>query len=260
MKVSLLASGSKGNALYIEGDDGALLIDAGFSARELLGRLEKAGGRPDSIQAILVTHEHVDHIRGVDVLARRLQVPVVATAGTLSEFLENRRSTSRTLETRKCIPGTEMDLGQFSFTPFRTLHDACEPCGFIVSDGNTSFGCCTDTGSVSEYMLSNLRRCDALALESNHCPQMLAAGPYPPFLKRRIRDAKRGHLSNEAAAACLGALAENLDTVILAHLSEVNNTPEKARASATEGLGLFADETKVHVAVQHTATALIRVG
>lgn len=260
MKVSLLASGSKGNAIYIESDSGALLIDAGLSARELLARLEKAGGHADSVQAILVTHEHTDHLRGVDVLARRLQVPVIATAGTLSEFLGNRRSSSRPLKTRVCIPGTEIEIGEFSVTPFRTLHDACEPCGFIISDSDVVFGCCTDTGSVTDQMLPYLHRCNALALESNHCPQMLASGPYPMFLKRRIRDARRGHLSNEDAAVCLGFLAQNLEMVVLAHLSEVNNTPEKALASASEGLGLFAGETRVHVALQHTATALMKVG
>lgn len=261
MNVRVLASGSKGNCVYIEGDNSALLVDAGLSAREILRRLETAGGSTDRIEAILITHEHTDHIRGVDVLARRLDVPVVATRGTLSEYLDHRRVSRKPLETTPCRAGESFCIGDFVVEPFRTSHDALEPCGFCIRHHDLEVGCCTDTGEITPAMLERLRRCDALVLESNHCPEMLENGPYPPFLKKRIRDARRGHLSNIACAACLKALADDLHAVTLAHLSEVNNRPEIARATALGdgGLGLFAGSIPVQVAGQHDVTGPMRV-
>jgi phosphoribosyl 1,2-cyclic phosphodiesterase len=261
MNVRVLASGSKGNCIYIEGDSGALLVDAGLSAREILKRVEAARGSADRIEAVLVTHEHTDHIRGVDVLARRLDIPVVATRGTLSEYLDHRRASRKPLRTTACRCGESLCLGDFCVEPFRTSHDAVEPCGFCIRSHDIEVGCCTDTGEVTPAMLERLKRCDALVLESNHCPEMLENGPYPAFLKRRIRDAKRGHLSNLACAACLKALADDLHAVTLAHLSEVNNRPEIALATATgdEGLGLFAGNVPVRVAMQHAVTETMQV-
>ncbi|MDT8356992.1 MAG: MBL fold metallo-hydrolase [Methanomicrobiaceae archaeon] len=255
MKVAVLASGSRGNCLYVEGESGAVLVDAGLSAREVLRRLDEAGGDPGLVEAILVTHEHTDHIAGVDVLARKLGVPVVGTGGTLAEFLSFRK---RSLKEVMCITtrsGDSFHLGDFSIEPFSTFHDAAEPCGFCIREGDSMVGCCTDTGTVSEEMRTHLRRCSAIVLESNHCPQMLQGGPYPAFLKRRIRS-RTGHLSNEAAAACLQSLASDIQTVILAHLSEVNNTPEKATASARTGLGLYQDAIFLDIGLQHRPGAL----
>lgn len=259
MKVTVLASGSKGNCIYVEGECGALLIDAGLSAKEALARLSEAGGDRDRIEAVLVTHEHGDHIRGVDVLARRLDIPVIATRGTLAEFFENRRSSTKPIRTQSCRPEEVFEVGDFSIEAFSTAHDARDPCGFLIRENGLTFGCCTDTGEVSERMVAALNRCDALVLESNHCPEMLKNGPYPAFLKRRISDRKRGHLSNAASAACLSRLADNLSAVVLAHLSEENNTPEKAYGSAKEGLGLFADDIRIQIARQHASSAMLQV-
>jgi len=261
MNVRVLASGSKGNCIYIEGDHGALLVDAGLSAREILKRVETAGGIADHIQAILVTHEHTDHIRGVDVLARRLSIPVIATRGTLSEYLDHRRVSRKPVESMACRYSEPLFLGDFVIEPFPTSHDAVEPCGFCIREHDLEVGCCTDTGQISPAMLEHLKRCDALVLESNHCPDMLEKGPYPAYLKRRIRDAKRGHLSNIACAACLKSLADDLHAVTLAHLSEVNNRPEIALATATGdgGLGLFAGSIPVRVARQHDITETMQV-
>ncbi|MDG6258031.1 MAG: MBL fold metallo-hydrolase [Methanomicrobiaceae archaeon] len=261
MNVCVLASGSKGNCIYIEGSNGALLVDAGLSAREILNRVETAGGSVDRIEAILVTHEHTDHIRGGDVLARRLGIPVVATRGTLSEYLDHRRSSRKPLQTTACRCGEPLSFGDFFIEPFATSHDAIEPCGFCIREHDLEVGCCTDTGEVSPAMLERLRRCDALVIESNHCPEMLENGPYPAFLKKRIRDVKRGHLSNIACAACLKSLADDLHAVTLAHLSEVNNRPEIALAAATSagGLGLFAGSIPLRVARQHEVTETMQV-
>nr|WP_320161876.1 MBL fold metallo-hydrolase [uncultured Methanoregula sp.] len=249
MRCTVLASGSKGNSVIIEGDAGSILIDAGLSAKELLARMTRAGIDPEHLQAILVTHEHGDHIRGLDVISRKLDLPVYATEGTLADFLNHRRTSAKPLESRVCRYNEAFMAGDFSIEPFATSHDAAEPCGFIITEKDCRIGYCTDTGIMTPRMLDLLRQCDGIVLESNHCPDMLQNGPYPESLKRRIRS-KRGHLSNPAAAACLQDFGKDVPEVILAHLSEMNNTPEKAKGSAREGLGLFYEEKRVIVATQ----------
>lgn len=249
MQCTILASGSKGNCILIEGAGGALLVDAGLSAKEILRRLDSAGARPENIHAILVTHEHGDHIRGVDVLSRRLSIPVHATEGTLADFLACRRTSGKPVEAVRCRYQEPFSIGDFIIGPFATSHDAAEPCGFTVRENDTVLGICTDTGIITERLTETLARCDGIILESNHCPVMLREGPYPESLKRRIRSA-RGHLSNDAAAECLRRLGQDVPEIVLAHLSEVNNTPEKAAASARGGLGLLSGEVTVTVASQ----------
>jgi phosphoribosyl 1,2-cyclic phosphodiesterase len=249
MRCTVLASGSKGNCTVIAGKSGTILIDAGLSTKELLRRMDVAGIDPGTIDAVLVTHEHGDHIRGLDVLLRRLGRPVYATEGTLAEFLSHRRTSDKPIVYHACRCGERFSIGDFVIEPFATSHDAAEPCGYIVSENSCRIGYCTDTGIMNAAMLGLLRNCDGIVLESNHCPEMLANGPYPESLKRRIRS-KKGHLSNPAAAACLQAFGRDVPQVILAHLSEINNTPEKARVSARGGLGLFFEESRVTVATQ----------
>ena len=249
MRCTTLASGSKGNCFFIEGASGALLIDAGLSAKETLGRISAAGLDADKISAVLVTHEHGDHLRGLDVLIRKLNIPAYATQGTFRDFLHHRRTSDKPVDCRVCRYDDEFTVGDFSIEPFATSHDAAEPCGFVVRENGFRIGYCTDTGILSPPMLERLRRCDGIVLESNHCPEMLERGPYPESLKRRIRS-KRGHLSNPVAAAGLQALGKDVPQVILAHLSETNNTPERVNISAREGLGLFYDEMNVIVATQ----------
>ncbi|HXX56039.1 MAG TPA: MBL fold metallo-hydrolase [Methanoregula sp.] len=249
MRCTILASGSKGNCAFVEGESGALLIDAGLSARETFLRLSRAGLDPGLIGAVLVTHEHGDHIRGLDVLARKLDAPVHATEGTLADFLGFRRTSDKPLRSLPCRYHEKFSTGSFSVEPFATSHDAGEPCGYIIEENGLRLGYCTDTGVVTPAMLGLLRRCDALVLESNHCPDMLENGPYPESLKRRIRS-KRGHLSNTEASACIRTLGRDVPRIVLAHLSEINNTPERALSSARDGLGLFYQESSITVATQ----------
>jgi phosphoribosyl 1,2-cyclic phosphodiesterase len=245
----MLASGSKGNCCVIEGRTSTVLIDAGLSAKECLLRIERSGIDAGRIDALLVTHEHIDHIRGVDVLARKLEIPVHATEGTLADFLQFRRTSEKPLAYNACRYRQRFTIGDLIIEPFSTSHDAREPCGFIIREDDLRLGYCTDTGVISPHMHDLLRHCDGIVLESNHCPDMLANGPYPESLKRRIRS-KRGHLSNPDAAACLRDFGKNVPQVILAHLSEINNTPEKAISSAREGLGLFYETGRILVATQ----------
>ena len=249
MRCTILASGSKGNCVFLEGESGALLLDAGLSTKETLLRMDNASLDAGQILAVLVTHEHGDHIKGLDVLARRLNISVHATAGTLHDFLHHRCTSDKKIDSHPCRYDERFEIGDFMIEPFATSHDAAEPCGFIIRENGVRFGYCTDTGIITPHVLDLLRHCDAIVLESNHCPDMLQNGPYPESLKRRIRS-KRGHLSNTAAARCLQTLGKDVPQVILAHLSETNNTPERVRASAREGLGLFYEEMTVIIATQ----------
>jgi phosphoribosyl 1,2-cyclic phosphodiesterase len=249
MRCTILASGSKGNCVVIEGRTGSLLIDAGLSAKECLLRMERAGIDAGRISALLLTHEHVDHTRGVDVLTRKLEIPLYATEGTLADFLHFRRTSKKPLVHHTCRDHERFTVGDFTIEPFSISHDAKEPCGFIIDEGDLRIGYCTDTGIITPKMHDHLRYCDGIVLESNHCPDMLRNGPYPESLKRRIRS-RRGHLSNPSAAACLRDFGKDVPRVILAHLSEINNTPEKAMGSAREGLGLFYEMERIVVATQ----------
>ncbi|QYZ79651.1 MBL fold metallo-hydrolase [Methanofollis formosanus] len=255
MKVTILASGSKGNAIYVEGEEGSLLIDAGLSAREVRKRIGEAGGDERDLRGILVTHEHTDHIKGADVLSRKFEVPVFGTGGTLEGFMRARTST-KTVTTRRISTGDAFTISGFSVRPFPTAHDAAEPCGYCLEADGVRVGCCLDTGIVTPRIERALGCCDVVVLESNHCPRMLDEGPYPAFLKARIRS-KLGHLSNNAAATCLSDIGDDLAAVMLAHLSEVNNTAEKAEETAK---GAFHDEIE-HLIIgdQHTVSETVRI-
>ena len=174
--------------------------------------------------------------------------------GALSDFQHNRRTSNKPVTSHVCRYHEHFSVAGFVIESFATSHDAAEPCGFIIRDGDLRLGCCTDTGIMTPAMLELLRLCDGVVPESNHCPEMLENGPYPESLKRRIRS-KRGHLSNPAATGCLRAFGKDVPKVILAHLSEMNNTPEKAMLSAREGLGLFYDRDRVIIATQSGTTA-----
>ena len=252
MQITVLASGSKGNCTVVSGADGALLIDCGLPAREALARLASAELPVENIRGILLTHEHVDHVRGAWALARKLKVPLCGTGGTLQD-IPREASRGHLPALRPVQPAEPFDLGEFSVEPFATSHDAREPCGFFIGTDGCLFASCTDTGLLPPALVKRLSGCDGVLLESNHCPEMLRTGPYPESLKRRIRS-RRGHLSNVAAAACLREIGGHIDAVILAHLSEINNTPEKALASAKEGLGFYIGDVKVIVAHQHKVT------
>ncbi len=252
MRISVLASGSKGNCVYIEGDSGAILIDAGRSARDILGskdqegRLQEAGGSPDLIDGILVTHEHGDHIRGLGAIGNKLKRPAFGTVGTMDAFLRQRTGTTRfPVQTIRC--GSRFEVGGFFVEAFSVSHDATEPCGFLISEGSTRLCYCTDTGMVTTGMQEILCQADGLILESNHCTDMLRTGSYPEYLKRRIASPK-GHLSNKDASAVLRELGESLHLAILAHLSEENNEPDLALITAQEGLSLHAESVELFAA------------
>jgi phosphoribosyl 1,2-cyclic phosphodiesterase len=237
VRFALLGSGSQGNALLVEAEDTRLLLDCGFSAGETARRLGRLGVTPDELTGILVTHEHDDHVGGVARLARKFGLPVWATPGTLRglEALFDGLEVHR-IEGYACLC-----IGSIEVRPFPVPHDAREPAQYVFSDGARRLGVLTDTGSATPHIRRALDACDALVLEANHDPGLLARGNYPEALKQRI-GSRFGHLDNAQAAELAAALdCTRLQHMVAAHLSQNNNHPDLARAALAGALGCTPD-------------------
>jgi phosphoribosyl 1,2-cyclic phosphodiesterase len=257
MQFSVLGSGSKGNATYIGAGTTAILIDGGFSGIEIQRRLAAIGVDFAAIDAILVTHEHNDHIRGVPVLSRRGNIPVYANPATYGSAGGNLNKLHRYNEFET---GTAFYFQDLAIHPFSVSHDTSDPVGFVITDGRHSLGYCTDTGRVTRLMQHRLAGCDVLVLESNHDPQLLKHGPYPPYLKQRVQSNK-GHLANHEAAAFLKDLLHDaLTHVVLAHISETNNQPQLAYEETMRILPANGPPVQLSVAPQDRSTPLISIG
>jgi len=230
-KLVPLFSGSSGNSAYIGGASGGILVDAGVSAKRLACALAAIGADPGRVGAVFVTHEHIDHIRGLRVLCERHGIPVFATPGTL-RALERLGALTGKMRAEPMPPGG-VEANGILVRPFATSHDAAEPCGYTCQAGDgEKYAVATDTGYLSDSVKDALRGCDTVMLESNHEVTMLQNGPYPYFLKRRILG-DTGHLSNAACADFLpGLLRTGAARFYLAHLSRENNTPQLAYACA----------------------------
>ncbi len=236
MRFASLGSGSRGNATLVEHAGTRLLLDCGFSVRETERRLARLGRSGDELSAIVVTHEHGDHINGVGALARKYGLAVWATAGTLA--LDR---LGKVTEVHRFNSHQAFALGDLQVQPFPVPHDAREPCQFVFSDGERRLGILTDVGCATAHIAEQLSGCDALMLECNHDKTLLANGNYPASLKRRVAGAQ-GHLSNAQAEALLRRLETGrLKQVVAAHLSEKHNTPALARAALAAALGCASD-------------------
>ncbi|MFC1499741.1 MBL fold metallo-hydrolase [Candidatus Zixiibacteriota bacterium] len=223
-----LGSGSRGNSTLLRTARSSILIDAGFSARQLFLRLEAVGHDPSAIDAIVITHEHSDHISGVPVFTRRTGTRVMANEAAVTSAGPALRDAA-TLDT--FTTGSCFEAGDFTITPFPISHDAAEPVGFILEAEGISTGYATDLGHAGHEIVERLTGCEIVVVEANHDRNMLFTGPYPPLTKRRI-DSDHGHLSNEAAAELLTRIIPGgTRQVVLAHLSETNNIPRLARAT-----------------------------
>ncbi|KJR98442.1 MAG: beta-lactamase [Desulfobulbaceae bacterium BRH_c16a] len=255
MRFSILGSGSRGNSVFIESGKTAILIDAGFSGKEIQARLRSIGRDLSDIRALCITHEHNDHICGAGVLSRRCGIPTYANPGTFS----NGDKRFGKLKVRKEFDsGDILQIDDLQVRSFRISHDTADPVGFVISDGKASVGYCTDTGQVSHLMATRLAGCNGLILEFNHNLDMLKNGPYPLPLQQRVRSSQ-GHLCNEDAAEFLAQLvSDHLRFVVLAHLSETNNTPDLARNAALQSVADWG-ETALLVAGQDESMPLVQI-
>ncbi len=230
-----LFSSSSGNCTYVGTDRIGLLVDAGVSGARVEKELREIGVDPYTLSAILVTHEHTDHIYGVGVLSRRYDLPIYATAGTWEGL--SRRAGSIQPKNRIVIDGNEdFYIGDMMIRPFRTAHDAAESCGYIIGVGRASVAIATDIGCVRQGWVNAVDGADIVLLESNYDPAMLQASSYPYELKRRIASTK-GHLSNDdAGRAAVELVKRGVRTIMLGHLSRENNFPELAYQSVAAAL------------------------
>jgi phosphoribosyl 1,2-cyclic phosphodiesterase len=249
IKLSVLASGSKGNSLYVATDKVRLLVDAGLSAREIERRLEMIGVDPRSLDAIVVTHEHIDHVRSVGTLSRRYHLPVYLNRGTQAQLPENIGLLSEKVELKT---GRDFAIADLTIRPFSISHDAADPVGFTLVNEKVKIGLCTDLGAATKLVLRHLEACTVLILEANHDEEMLHNGPYPWPVKQRIKS-RVGHLSNEQSAGVLAhVFNENLKGVILAHMSETNNSSDIVLKTFMDMLDHpIRDHVKITLASQH---------
>jgi phosphoribosyl 1,2-cyclic phosphodiesterase len=234
MRVAVLGSGSAGNCLVVESAGRRILIDAGFSCREVESRCRRIGVDPATLEALILTHEHGDHAHGADRLARRLGLRVYASEGTL-RALRWSRETGRRLQA--IATGWPYEIAGFHVETFGVAHDAAEPVGIVVSDqAGARVGLAADLGCWSRLAAARLRDADVVVLESNHDLEMLRRGPYPWALKQRVAS-RHGHLSNgQAAAAVPELVSDRLRCIVLYHLSRTNNAPVLAVEAVGEAL------------------------
>ena len=231
MRFAYLGSGSKGNACVIEADNTRVLLDCGFSIKETERRLARLELGPTDLAALIVTHEHSDHIAGIGGLARKYDLPVYMTPGT---YASNKAGDLPHLNLVNSH--SSFRLGSFEVQPVPVPHDAKEPCQYVFSHNGLRLGILTDVGHVTPHIQRHYGRCDALVVECNHDTSMLHAGPYPPRLKQRV-GGDYGHLNNQQAAELLGQVDfDRLKMVLAVHISEKNNCRELVQAALTDAL------------------------
>lgn len=229
MRFALLGSGSRGNAALVCSGRTQVLLDCGLGLSETERRMVGLGLRLADLHAVIVTHEHGDHIGGVAALVRRYGISVWMTQGTLRAWRDPVYPAVSTVD-----PHTRFVIGDLDIQPYPVPHDAEEPCQYVFNDGRFRLGVCSDAGSVTPHMRTVLSGCHALLLEFNHDSGMLWNGPYPMRLKQRVAG-RFGHLSNRQASALLGSIdCSRLQQLVLTHLSENNNTPELALTAACQ--------------------------
>lgn len=260
LRFSPLFSGSSGNAVYVAGPDAEFLIDAGVSCSRIVDEIRGIGADPKNISAILITHEHIDHIRGAGVFARKFGATVYATAGTWAAMGQKTGEIPAEL-TRVIEAERDFFLGGMNIQPFATPHDAAESVGYVVSvPGGARFALATDIGCVKTGWMNAVSGASAILLESNYDPGMLRAGKYPYELKKRIMS-RHGHLSNDdAAEAAISLVRGGTRRIVLGHLSKENNFPELALKSCLSALERDgAPDSEVTVARRDGATGVFSV-
>lgn len=254
MEVCVLASGSKGNCIYVSGGGTSLLVDAGLSAREVVARMQAAGIDPESIQAVLFTHDHVDHYKGIEVFNRKFPVRLFANEGTAAGI--ELGCPKLACEWEIFETASTFEIGGLRIEAFTVPHDAADPVGFVFDDGESRLCVATDLGQATPLICAKLATCHAAVLESNHDYDMLMQSERPWPLKTRIAG-RSGHLSNDDAAALLcQAISKQLHTLLLAHLSEECNTPALALNTMRQALRAAGrEDVRVEVMSQTQVSA-----
>ena len=231
MRFASLGSGSRGNATLVQSDTTTILVDCGFSLKETLSRLQRLQVTPERLDAILVTHEHTDHCSGVGRLSRRFDIPVYMSRGTHASGRCDDVSLLEYFHSE-----APFEIGDIRVEPIAVPHDAREPCQFVLCHGALRLGILTDLGSITSAVVAHYRDCGALLLECNHDTGMLWEGPYPPSLKKRV-GGDWGHLNNEQAAQLLLEIGTSgLQHLVVAHISEKNNSIELVQSALDEVL------------------------
>ncbi len=265
VSISVLASGSRGNTAVVENSQARILVDAGISCRETFKRLKLAGLDPKSISAILITHEHSDHVYGLATLAKKLDLPVFMTGATHQAWARSLRDDAGQLPKLAKLEifsaGRQFQIADITVTPFTIPHDAADPVGFTFRAEGAKIAFATDLGYMQASVRDHLRRCDVIIIESNHDVEMLRVGPYPWSVKQRVMS-RVGHLYNDSLAQFF---SEDYDGgashIVLAHLSEQNNHPEVARRVAEDALGPQQTllQNRLMLAAQDAPTECIRL-
>ena len=260
-----IASGSSGNCIFVGTNETSVLIDAGISGKNVAAGLASIDRKPEELDAIFVTHEHSDHIRGLGVLARKYGIPVYSTPGT-KEAMLGQQMLGKVDESlfHELHADEQFYIRDLCIEPFRVSHDAAEPVAYRFYQGDKSVAVATDLGYYDEYIIEHLKNLDAVLIESNHDTNMLQVGAYPYYLKQRILG-RRGHLSNENAGRLLGEiLNDKIKAVMLGHLSKENNYEALAMATVcaeiTMGENPFkAEDFQIQIAGRDEPSELIAV-
>ena len=258
VQLTILGSGSAGNASYVETDETRVLVDAGFSARQIRQRLASIGRTPENLAAILITHEHSDHISGLAGLAEKLRIPVYCNRATMEEI---QRTIGGNLEFRLFVTGASFDVGDIAVDTFSIPHDAQDPVGFLLRTSAGNLGFATDLGHVTRLVHERIRTANVLLLEANHDVKMLQDCERRPWsLKQRILS-RHGHLSNEAAADCAAdIMTAGLRHLYLGHLSRDCNKPELAFNVVQKRLGqIGATHVQLALTAQSTPCPTLRL-
>lgn len=253
MFICPLFSGSKGNSTFIANDDTAILVDVGMSAKAIGYALQNVSAGYENINAVLITHEHIDHIRAISVISRRYDVPIYANEDTWAAILNMKSFNDIPTKNRILFDG-DFYVGSIAISPFKISHDTADPVGFSLYSNNKKAVVVTDTGHFTKDALAAAMGADACVIESNHDVHMLQNGPYPVVLKNRIMS-RKGHLSNADSAQVITQIIQSgCRNFSLAHLSQDNNTPEAAFDSASKAVGALGakvgKDVNIYVAPQ----------
>ena len=253
-----MGSGSAGNAILVTSAKAKILIDAGFTCKEICRRLDEMGVDPSDLNGVVITHEHSDHVKGLDVLLKKLGIPLYLSQGTWDALKKNMYNQRHSVN--PFTAGQEFQIADIGFQSFSVLHDAADPVGFCLYNGESKIGVATDLGKTTHLVRESLKGAQCLILESNHDPGMLFRGPYPWWLKQRIKG-MFGHLSNEDSASLLTDLLHtDLQHVILAHVSQTNNMNEMVHLNAMRVLQKYdARHIQIQVALQDRALTPVDV-